>query len=78
MAGRTSVVIAHRLSTIRSVDKIVVLHKGQVRDIGTHHELLAARGLYWRLHCLHSGKHPETDQYLNLVADLNSAAKICA
>lgn len=55
MMGRTSLVIAHRLSTIRTVDKIVVLHKGEVREIGTHHELLAACGLYWNLHRLHFG-----------------------
>jgi len=76
LKGRTSLVIAHRLSTIRSVDKIVVLHKGQVRDVGTHHELLAARGLYWRLHRLHAGRHPETDQYLDLNAERHSAAKV--
>src|SRR5215217_1355373 len=55
MRGRTSLVIAHRLSTIRSVDKIIVLHKGEVREIGTHQELLAACGLYWNLHRLHFG-----------------------
>lgn len=66
MEGRTSLVIAHRLSTIRSVDRIVVLHKGEVREVGTHHELLTSRGLYWRLHRLHSRQHQETDSYLNL------------
>ena len=50
MAGRTSVVIAHRLSTIQDVDRIVVLHKGQVRETGTHQELLAQRGIYHRLY----------------------------
>lgn len=59
MTGRTSLVIAHRLSTIRSVDKIVVLHHGEVREIGAHHELLAARGLYWNLHRLHFGAEVE-------------------
>jgi ATP-binding cassette subfamily B multidrug efflux pump len=66
MVERTSLVIAHRLSTIRSVDKIVVLHKGEVREIGTHQALLASRGLYWNLHRLHFGKsdegHPQTDE----------------
>ncbi len=50
MQGRTALVIAHRLSTVQSVDKIVVLHKGEVREAGTHLELLSRRGLYWRLH----------------------------
>jgi ATP-binding cassette subfamily B protein len=44
------VVIAHRLSTIQDVDRIVVLHKGQVRETGTHQELLAQRGIYHRLY----------------------------
>lgn len=52
MKGRTSLVIAHRLSTVQSVDKIVVLHKGEVRETGTHQALLAQRGLYWRLYQL--------------------------
>jgi ATP-binding cassette subfamily B protein len=52
MEGRTSLVIAHRLSTIQSVDKIVVMHKGEVRETGTHQELLANRGIYWRLYQL--------------------------
>ncbi len=50
--GRTSIVIAHRLSTIQRADRIVVMHKGQLREIGTHQELLAARGIYWRLYQL--------------------------
>src|SRR5262245_25401599 len=52
MTGRTSLVIAHRLSTIQDVDRIVVLHKGQVRETGTHQELLAQRGIYHRLYQL--------------------------
>jgi len=52
LKGRTSIIIAHRLSTIKKVDKIVVLHKGQIREIGTHHELLAQKGLYWNLYQL--------------------------
>ncbi len=52
MQGRTSLVIAHRLSTIQSVDKIVVMHKGEIREMGSHQELLAERGLYWRLYQL--------------------------
>ncbi len=50
--GRTSIVIAHRLSTIQRADRIIVMHKGQLREIGTHQELLAARGIYWRLYQL--------------------------
>ena len=52
MEGRTSLVIAHRLSTIQSVDKIIVMHKGEIREVGTHQNLLALRGLYWRLYQL--------------------------
>jgi ATP-binding cassette, subfamily B, multidrug efflux pump len=49
MAGRTTIAIAHRLSTIQDMDKILVLHKGRLRESGTHQELLAARGIYFRL-----------------------------
>ncbi|HEX5732448.1 MAG TPA: ABC transporter ATP-binding protein [Blastocatellia bacterium] len=52
MKGRTALVIAHRLSTIQSVDKIIVMHKGEIREVGTHQDLLAERGLYWRLYQL--------------------------
>jgi len=47
--GRTSIVIAHRLSTIQRADRILVMHKGRLREAGTHQELLAARGIYWKL-----------------------------
>ena len=50
--GRTSLVIAHRLSTIQRADKIIVMHKGQVREMGTHQELLAHRGIYYKLYQL--------------------------
>ena len=49
MAGRTTIAIAHRLSTIQDMDKILVLHKGQLRESGTHQELLAHRGIYFKL-----------------------------
>jgi ATP-binding cassette subfamily B protein len=52
VGGRTSLVIAHRLSTIQKADRILVLHKGEVRELGTHQELLAQRGLYYRLYQL--------------------------
>jgi ATP-binding cassette subfamily B protein len=52
VTGRTSVVVAHRLSTIQRADQILVMHKGQLREIGTHQELLAQRGLYWKLYRL--------------------------
>jgi ATP-binding cassette subfamily B multidrug efflux pump len=47
--GRTSIVIAHRLSTIQRADRILVMHKGQLREMGAHQQLLALRGIYWTL-----------------------------
>jgi ATP-binding cassette subfamily B protein len=52
LRGRTAIVIAHRLSTIQNVDEILVLHKGRIRERGSHQALLAQRGLYWRLYQL--------------------------
>ncbi len=50
--NRTSLVIAHRLSTIQRADRIIVMHKAQLREMGTHQELLARRGIYWKLYQL--------------------------
>jgi ATP-binding cassette subfamily B protein len=52
MAGRTTIAIAHRLSTIQDMDKILVLHRGELRESGSHQELLVARGLYFKLYQL--------------------------
>lgn len=52
MRGRTSVIIAHRLSTIQNADRIIVMHKGQIREMGNHQELLAQGGIYYRLYQL--------------------------
>jgi ATP-binding cassette subfamily B protein len=52
MRGRTTIAIAHRLSTIQDMDRILVLHKGVLREAGTHQELLAERGIYHRLYQL--------------------------
>jgi len=61
MAGRTTIAIAHRLSTIQDMDKILVLHKGAVRESGTHQELLAARGIYFKLFQLqYAARQPAT------------------
>ncbi len=50
--GRTSIVIAHRLSTVQRADKIIVMHKAQLREMGTHQQLLAQRGIYYKLYQL--------------------------
>jgi len=52
VTGRTSVLIAHRLSTVQRADLILVMHKGQLREAGTHQQLLTQRGLYWKLYQL--------------------------
>ena len=50
--NRTSLVVAHRLSTIQNASKIVVLHKGRIREVGTHQELVQRRGIYYKLYQL--------------------------
>jgi ATP-binding cassette subfamily B protein len=52
LEDRTSIIIAHRLSTIQRADKILVMHKAQLREIGTHQQLLAQRGIYYKLYQL--------------------------
>ena len=69
--GRTSLIIAHRLSTVQRADKIIVMHKGQVREMGTHQQLLAQRGIYFKLYQLQY-----KDQELN-VARSSALAREC-
>ncbi len=54
--GRTSIVIAHRLSTIQHADCIVVVDNGEVAELGTHEQLLAAKGIYYNLHTIQHKK----------------------
>jgi ATP-binding cassette subfamily B multidrug efflux pump len=61
--GRTSLIIAHRLSTVQRADKIIVMHKSQVREMGTHQQLLARRGIYFKLYQLQY-----KDQELNVAS----------
>ncbi|MFP5266208.1 MAG: ABC transporter ATP-binding protein, partial [Acidobacteriota bacterium] len=69
ISGRTSVLIAHRLSTIQRADTILVMHKGKLREQGTHQELLALRGLYYKLYQL---------QYKDQELDADAAAAVPA
>ena len=71
MDGRTSLVVAHRLSTIQKCDRIIVLHHGELREAGTHNELLAARGLYWRLYQLQY-----SDEKLHVTADTITSTRM--
>lgn len=60
ISGRTSIIIAHRLSTIRKADKILVLDKGEIKESGTHEELLANKGLYYELHKIQFAQQEQT------------------
>ena len=68
LSGRTALVIAHRLSTIQHADRILVFHKGRLREQGAHQELLAQRGIYYRLYQLQY-----KEQELHVPADMNAA-----
>ena len=71
--GRTSLIIAHRLSTVQRADKIIVMHKGQVREMGTHQQLLAQRGIYFKLYQLQYN-----DQELGSVQSSPSGSEVNA
>jgi ATP-binding cassette subfamily B protein len=66
MMNRTSIVVAHRLSTIQRADRIIVMHHGEIREMGSHQELLAQRGLYWRLYRLQYADRPGTQAQSDL------------
>ena len=74
MRDRTSIVVAHRLSTVQNADRIIVLHHGEIREQGTHQELLAERGLYWKLYKLQYADRARSDYETPIAADLNSEA----
>lgn len=65
MMGRTSIVVAHRLSTIQRANRIIVLHHGEIREQGSHQELLANRGLYWKLYRLQYADRSRDEQVSN-------------
>ncbi|MEE3203136.1 MAG: ABC transporter ATP-binding protein, partial [Acidobacteriota bacterium] len=67
MGGRTTIAIAHRLSTVQGMDKILVFHKGELREIGNHQELLTQRGLY---HTLYQLQYRDQEQISTGVAPL--------
>ena len=71
LAGRTAIVIAHRLSTIQHADRIIVFHKGRLREQGTHQELLGMRGIYYRLYQL---QYKDQEIRLPVAADSSGAA----
>jgi subfamily B ATP-binding cassette protein MsbA len=72
MQGRTTLVIAHRLSTIEKADRIVVLQKGHIVEMGTHRELLAKNGVYAQLHRIQFEWHDAEQGHLQNQAPLES------
>ncbi|HEX7997724.1 MAG TPA: ABC transporter ATP-binding protein [Pyrinomonadaceae bacterium] len=64
MMNRTSLIVAHRLSTIQRADRIIVMHHGEIRELGSHQQLLAQRGLYWRLYKLQYADAARDDEPL--------------
>jgi ATP-binding cassette subfamily B protein len=64
LKGRTALVIAHRLSTIQHSDRIIVLHKGRIREIGTHGELMGRKGFYFKLFQLQYGINKDRGERL--------------
>lgn len=75
MDGRTSLVVAHRLSTIQRCDKILVFHHGELREKGTHNELIGQKGLYWRLFQLQYGDEDFSNRNENNLGLGNSPLK---
>ncbi len=76
MQRRTTLVIAHRFSTIQHVDRIIVMHKGRVREVGTHQELLARQGIYWRLYRLQYGSRQSAVDFREPGARGQGTAKV--
>jgi ATP-binding cassette subfamily B protein len=68
--GRTSVLIAHRLSTVQRAETILVMHKGLLREMGSHQELLGERGLYWKLYQL---QYKDQEQLSGVRGQLSAA-----
>ena len=73
MRDRTTLVIAHRFSTIQNADRILVMHKGKLREVGTHQELIEQRGIYWRLYKLQYAHLQDADMQ---AAHMRDAHKI--
>jgi ATP-binding cassette subfamily B multidrug efflux pump len=69
LARRTSIVIAHRLSTVQNADRIIVLHHGRIREIGTHQELLRLKGIYWKLYQLQYRDQSDPSDLKSSIAD---------